>query len=90
MYTDQFWISRTNFGVILGPAGPLLVAKIGPVGPIFSPDQIFRDRCSKADLNRTLFEFEVLYSIECEDHGSPTCRLTQHFSPTCRRCSIYH
>ena len=31
---------------ILGPAGPLLVAKIGPAGPIFSPDQIFRDRAS--------------------------------------------
>ena len=24
--------------------GPILVAKIGPAGPIFFPDQIFRDR----------------------------------------------
>ena len=43
MCPDQLWISRTNFGVILGPAGPLLVAKTGPAGPIFSSDQIFRD-----------------------------------------------
>ena len=40
---DQFWINRTNFGIIFGPAGPHLVAKIGPAGPIFPPDQIFRD-----------------------------------------------
>ena len=40
MCPDQFWFARTNFGVVFGPAGPLLVAKIGP---IFSPDQIFRD-----------------------------------------------
>ena len=43
MCPDQFWINRTNIGVIFGPAGPLLVAKIGPAGPIFPPDQIFRD-----------------------------------------------
>ena len=47
MCPDQFWINRTNFGVIFGPAGPLLVAKIGPAGPIFSPDQIFRDNLSR-------------------------------------------
>ena len=30
MCPDQFWINRTNFGVIFGPAEPILVAKIGP------------------------------------------------------------
>ena len=44
----QFWINRTNFGIIFGPAGPLLVAKIGPAGPISPPDQIFRDRAQAA------------------------------------------
>ena len=44
MCPDQFWINRTNFAIIFGPAGPLLVAKIGPAGPIFPPDQIFPDR----------------------------------------------
>ena len=46
MCLDQFWINQINFGIIVGPAGPLLVVKIGPAGPIFSPDQVFRDRPS--------------------------------------------
>ena len=44
MCPDQLWVNQINFGIIVGPAGPLLVVKIGPAGPIFSPDQVFRDR----------------------------------------------
>ena len=69
MCPDQFWNNRTNFGVIFGPAGPLLVAKTGPAGPIFPPDQIFRDRRHMHGQNSSITAFVLLMRIERKRSG---------------------